>query len=94
MEDLFSQGLTRRDVHSNEMAALLAKPGYAFGMFRELDVAFADLNIERSKKFLLLRDPRDMVVSLFFAMAGAHRVPESGTARDEILRIRKLTDQQ
>jgi hypothetical protein len=91
LEDLFRQGITRREVSTTAMRDLLKRQGYAFGMFRELDPALEGLDISGNRKFLLVRDPRDILVSLFFSMAGTHRIPEQGTARSEILELQKLT---
>jgi hypothetical protein len=60
-------------------------------MLRSLDEAIRGLDLSQNKKFLLIRDPRDVLVSLYFSMAGSHRVPAEGRAREEILKTRELT---
>jgi hypothetical protein len=71
----------------------LNRPGYVFGIFREFDPAFEGLDIRENKKFLLIRDPRDMLVSLYFSMTGTHRMPKEGSARDVILEMQQLAAQ-
>jgi hypothetical protein len=44
---------------------LLRRKGYGFGIFFDVDPALKQFILEDSKKLLLLRDPRDMVVSLY-----------------------------
>ena len=91
LEHLFTQGITRSQIDTNALRALLARPGYAFGMLRSLDEAVQGLDLSQNKKFLLIRDPRDVLVSLYFSMAGSHWVPAEGRAREEILKTRELT---
>ncbi len=44
---------------------LLHRTGYGFGIFFDVDPALKQFVVADSKKLLLLRDPRDMVVSLY-----------------------------
>ena len=60
-------------------------------MLRSLDEAIQGLDLSQNNKFLLIRDPRDVLVSLYFSMAGSHWVPAEGRAREEILKTRELT---
>lgn len=91
LENLFVQGIARAQVDTGALRSLLARPGYVFGMFRSFDEALRGLDLTQNKKFLLIRDPRDVLVSLFFSMARSHRLPGPGSAQDEILRVRELT---
>jgi hypothetical protein len=49
--------------------------GYAFGGFRSLPGAFALPPYAGDRTILLVRDPRDMLTSLYFSLARSHRPP-------------------
>lgn len=91
LADLFLQGIARSEVDDDALRDLLARPGYAFGMFRSFDIAFQELDLTQSKKFLLVRDPRDILVSLYFSMAGSHPVYGEGSVKDELMKMRACT---
>jgi hypothetical protein len=91
LSDLFLQGIARSEVDDDALRALLAKPGYAFGMFRSFDIAFQGLDLTQSKKFLLVRDPRDILVSLYFSMAGSHPVYGDRSVKDQLMTLRSFT---
>lgn len=93
LEDLFVLGVGRREIPNPELAKLLALPGYVFGVFRELDPVVRSLRWANNKKFLLLRDPRDVLTSYYFSMKGSHRIPAEGKVREEMLKTRALTEQ-
>ncbi|MFQ5527968.1 MAG: sulfotransferase domain-containing protein [Thermoanaerobaculia bacterium] len=50
-----------------------------------------DFDFSQSRAVYLVRDPRDMMVSLFFSFAQSHVVPAKGQARDHMLAARKAT---
>jgi hypothetical protein len=64
-------GLNRNDVADSAMGDLLKKTGYAFGIFWDVDPALKDSDLGRSKTFVFVRDPRDLVLSSFSAMPNA-----------------------
>src|SRR5690606_10299428 len=41
---------------------------------------------------LMVRDPRDILVSMYFSMKGSHAVPKSGNSREKLLKIRENTE--
>jgi hypothetical protein len=70
------------------MAALL-RGGNLYGGFRNAPIAIAGHELVRdSAKILLVRDPRDALVSEYFSNAYSHSVPGEGEARDIFLRQR------
>lgn len=76
---------------------VLSQAGYAFGTFRWLPENWLfDLHGPKPPRSLLLvRDPRDMLVSLYFSDAKSHTMPDSGPLRDGMLKRRaELTDGQ
>ena len=49
--------------------------GYAFGGFRSLPGAFRLPMFAANRTILLVRDPRDMLTSLYFSLASSHAPP-------------------
>jgi hypothetical protein len=69
--DLRKQGLTRLDVTHTALRNLLQTSGYTFGIFWHIDPALTGLDPTGNKTFVLVRDPRDVVVSKYLAMKEA-----------------------
>ncbi len=65
--------------------------GYFYGPFRCLDDAFGVRrewpDLSGYKLIVVLRDPRDVLTSLYFSTAYSHRTPK-GEGRDEFLSLR------
>jgi len=68
---LRKQGLTRQDVTHTALRNLLQTSGYTFGIFWHLDPALTGLDPTGNQTFVLIRDPRDVVVSKYLAMKEA-----------------------
>ena len=49
--------------------------GYAFGGFRSLPGAFRPPSFAANRTIILVRDPRDMLTSLYFSLASSHSPP-------------------
>lgn len=63
-----------------ERSGLLSTPGYYFGAFRGPYVeGFGDLST--SRLVVQVRDPRDCIVSMYFALRYSHSLPGAGEAR-------------
>jgi hypothetical protein len=76
-----------------DMDGLFARPGYIFGTFRWLPRALFIPNLPDAKKVLLVRDPRDMLVSAYYSFRESHGIPESGPVRQRLEHARsKLAD--
>jgi hypothetical protein len=73
-ETMFSMGVAPQDIPSAVNAAF-APTGYAFGAFRSLPGAFELPAYAAGRTILLVRDPRDMLTSLYFSVARSHRPP-------------------
>lgn len=86
---LFAKGVTVAAWQNDETMAALLHGGNLFGGFRN-----APLGILRhpvtlaSKKILLVRDPRDALVSEYFSSAYSHSIPEEGEGREQMLENR------
>lgn len=67
---------------------IFKKRGYYFGPFRHPNRAIPDLHDFRV--VLMLRDPRDVLTSLYYSIAYSHSVPEENPEqRDSLLRRRE-----
>ncbi len=70
--------------HDPALPALL-QPGNVYGGFRNLPFALLDAPLFRNgHKLLLVRDPRDALVSEYFSIAYSHPIPEPDTQRAEV----------
>lgn len=85
---LFKQGVPLGDCPL-EAAVLLERPGLVFTGFRAPWLLANVRQYRRSKKLLIVRDPRDIAVSFYFSMARSHTVPKEGAARAGILKLRE-----
>ena len=76
--DVFFEANVREKDWTNDPAVCeLLHPGNIYGGFRTMPAAIAAHHIFReSAKFLMVRDPRDALVSEYFSMAYSHPVPE------------------
>lgn len=88
----------RADVWRRDPALpAIVKPGNMYGGFREMPLIFRQsADFASARKILLIRDPRDALVSEYFSNAYSHSIPQKGTGSDvrdlmEELRARSLT---
>ena len=89
-DQLFAQNVSpvRRPT---QIGNILNPTGYCFGGFRQFP-AFPVPILHSSRVVFLVRDPRDMITSLYFSMLRSHVVPQSetaGGAREEMLATRR-----
>jgi len=77
MGEFFKIGLAERDVPSSASRVFLDN-GYCFGGFRAYPKTFEIPSLASKKSILLIRDPRDMLVSHYFSMRSSH--PDPGKA--------------
>ena len=73
----FSQGLNTVEI-GMEAAECFQSSGYIFSGFRH----FPNFNLKLgdNKCILLVRDPRDMVVSMYYSIAKSHYIPEGNNS--------------
>lgn len=74
------QGVEEDDL-MQEVCDLFAEVGYGFYGFRYLPSYLTDLDLSRFKKILLIRDPRDILVSLYFSVLKSHIVTKGEVAK-------------
>lgn len=84
----FFSGIPLNDV-VEDVDNLFQQPGYIFGTFRWLPRRLTLPALDRQRKVLLVRDPRDMLVSAYYSFRESHPVPNSGNVRERIERGRK-----
>ena len=75
----FARGIKNTDWMDCESLNELVKKGYAYIGFRIVPRAIVQNPVFRSsKKILMIRDPRDVAVSMYFSIVYSHRVPKKG----------------
>jgi hypothetical protein len=76
--------------NKDDAVRFLARPGNLLAGFRDFPVKMAgSKSFDAAKKVLLVRDPRDALVSEYFSNAATHGVPEAGKSREEMLNLRE-----
>lgn len=64
--------------------------GYCHRGYRHFPLFLKDSELlDRRKKILLVRDPRDAIVSAYFSFAKSHVLPQSGQLKDDMLKARR-----
>jgi tetratricopeptide (TPR) repeat protein len=76
-EQLFKAGIDGRDWMPDENLDRVVIPGYYYIGFREY-APFLEKNpiFKRSRKVLLVRDPRDVIVSYYYSVLKSHTITE------------------
>jgi len=83
---LFKSGLRVSDWQSDGGLCELLRPGNVYGGFRNFPTGLACApRFRRSRKILMVRDPRDALVSEYFSNAYSHSIPQSGSGRSAML---------
>jgi hypothetical protein len=93
----FEANVPERTWRVDPAARTLLVAGQVHGGFRAMPLAFARHPLyENARKILLVRDPRDALVSEYFSNAYSHSVPEHGTehaggenAAEDMLALRR-----
>jgi hypothetical protein len=85
---LFRQGFVEALLPPEVVGPVLMRDGYVFMGFRGLAPYISAAALDGRRKALLIRDPRDMLVSLYFSHRYSHAVPRKGGARDQLLALR------
>ena len=83
---LFKSGLRVSDWQNDPELRELLRPGNVFGGFRNFPIGLAGAPRFREwRKILMVRDPRDALVSEYFSNAYSHSIPQSGSGREAML---------
>ncbi len=67
---------------------VIFEKGYCYRGYRAFPDYLYKFDLAAKKKILLIRDPRDMVISNYFSLGKSHVVPAAGAVRDELLTLR------
>ena len=71
----FNQGIEEGNFNA-DICDIFADRGYGFYGFRYLPPYLKGFDLSKFRKFLLVRDPRDILVSHYFSMKKSHAIPE------------------
>ncbi len=99
-EHAFQQNLRFKDWTRAEELQEVIKDGIIYSGFRALPSFLSNNELfNQRKKILLVRDPRDAIVSQFFTVAFNHSIPKENSvnangAREELLNKRELVKNQ
>lgn len=94
--DLFANNIAVRQWRGRPATPGLLRPGNAYGGFRDFPHGLAKSAVFRQAiKVLLVRDPRDAIVSEFYSTRQTHSIPEGANsgARADMLRRREAARQ-
>jgi len=90
---IFKRGFKLNDI-VGDPDGMFAQPGIVYTGFRGVpDFLFRSVRFGNSPKIFMHRDPRDMLVSLYFSLLKSHALPESGNLKDSMSRTREKLNQ-
>ena len=86
---LFAAGVKVQEWRPDPALCQLLAPGQVYGGFRNAPLALRGHSLfEGGRKILLVRDPRDALVSEYFSNAYSHSMPAAGEGREQMLALR------
>ncbi|MBE9527531.1 MAG: sulfotransferase domain-containing protein [Proteobacteria bacterium] len=71
------------------MERLFNPKGYLYGGFRFFPKHYKIPDLNRHKKILLIRNPLDVMVSMYFSRKSSHIIPDKGKLKTRWLKMRK-----
>lgn len=83
----FNQGVEESNF-GEEICELFTERGYGFYGFRYFPSYLKNFELNKFKKILLIRDPRDILVSHYFSMKNSHGIPQ-GEMGERLLKQRQ-----
>lgn len=86
--ELFHLGVEHKDLPPS-VSEVFRERGYCFGVFRSMPRAYEIPILDAAPKLLLVRDPRDILVSHFFSMSKSHPTPGKGLSDKKSERFSK-----
>lgn len=85
----FSQGMPAKLITEEMVGDIFLRQGYLFTGFRTPPPPFIPPEaLAGRRKVLLIRDPRDMLVSQYFSMRFSHPIPRTGQVRNNMREAR------
>ncbi len=90
----FAANISEQDWRKDPAILSVLAPGNVYGGFRTMPLIMTQNDVyRRSRKILLVRDPRDALVSEYYSIAYSHGLPDAppteGGAREEFLALRQ-----
>ena len=86
----FQQGIPTKDWENSTSLNAVILDGYCHRGYRHFPLFLKDSDLLYCrKKILLVRDPRDAIVSAYFSFAKSHILPKSGDLLDSMLKSRR-----
>jgi hypothetical protein len=85
---VFQAGVRVQTITPESMDSVLEETGYGYVGWRT-PLYRVKFDFARTRNVLLVRDPRDRIVSMYFSWAYSHVVPEAGEARDYVTTLRE-----
>lgn len=96
---VFASGELLHKVNFKNTSNIFFKDGYGFIGWRSFWHQIPAERLENCRNILLVRDPRDRLVSLYFSLAYSHQIPNKGEARihqlqkrEEALQLNDIND--
>jgi hypothetical protein len=80
-DQIFANGIPN-NVEIPGTQNIFKENGYIYGGFRFLPTSYEIPNLCNHKKILLIRNPLDVLVSLYFSRKSSHKIPEKGKLRE------------
>jgi hypothetical protein len=88
-EEAFKRGISPLHLGAAGLRECLFENGYAYLGFRSFLPRGLEVDLNQTKKILLVRDPRDMLVSLYFSIKISHDIPNAKTDFTDQMRKRR-----
>jgi hypothetical protein len=87
---LFAAGFSVKQWQRDRELSAILRDGHVYGGFRNCPLCFQNFPLfEHGRKVLMVRDPRDALVSEYFSNAYSHSIPVAGTSKNEMLKLRQ-----
>ena len=86
-EQLFLQGYTPSHVR-DDLSKIFFDKGYFYLGFRNFWIGSLNVDLSGKKCILLVRDPRDSIVSHFFSSKYSHVLPKTGIVKEKMEELR------
>ena len=77
------------EVTKESFNGLFRSVGYLYGGWRSYSACLADVDFSSTRNILLVRDPRDRLISQYFSFGYSHKLPPKGPFRDKFLANRE-----
>lgn len=86
---LFRNGVAYHVANIDGIEGILQTPGYCFGGFRSFPDWLDENAMLNMRRVLVVRDPRDIMISLYFSVRDSHAIPPAGELSEELRRHRE-----